>query len=76
MENEKKPVRGTMPRSQLARLDYLEATSGSVSVSPRVAQGIAVSVQAINAGQLLTMAEAKKAAVKAVAARATQQNKK
>ena len=77
MNHEKKPVRGVMPKSQLARQEeYLEATSGTVSVSARIADRIGISLQAIRAGNTVSMAEAKKQATLSVAARATQNKNK
>jgi hypothetical protein len=76
VSHEKKSVRGVMSKSQLARQEYVEATSGTVTVSARVADRIGMSVQAINAGQTVSMAEAKKLAALSVAARATQRKEK
>lgn len=76
MNHEKKPVRGVMSKSQLARQDCIEATSGTVTVSARVAERIGISAKAIHAGQLVSMAEARKLAAQSVAARATQKKDK
>ena len=76
MGSEKKPVRGVMSKSQLARQDYLEATSGTVVVSARVANRIGISLKAMNAGDFVSMADARKQAHLVVTARAMQKKEK
>lgn len=76
LNSEKKPARGIMPRSQLARRqEYLEATSGSVTISPRIAQRIAVSLGTAKENTI-SMEDARRLAVAAVARRATQKKAK
>jgi hypothetical protein len=73
----KKPVRGVMPKSQLARQEeYYEATSGNlVSVSAHVAERLRVGVEAVSAGDTVSMAEARKVVTEAAAARAREKKR-
>jgi hypothetical protein len=76
VDHEKKPVRGVMSKSQLARQEYAEAASGTITVSAHVANRIGISAQAMSAGQTVSMAEARKLAALSVVARATQKKDK
>lgn len=72
MNGNKKPVRGVMPKSQLARKeDVIEATSGSViTPSAQVAHRLVLSSRAVRAGETISTQDARKAVVDAATARA------